>query len=202
LPLTFVGKILKTTKDLSSHTVSLTMKSDTPQQEALIKAAQSGDSAAFEALLQMHYNRIYRFACKWCGNPTDAEDIAQQACMKLARSLGQYRFDASFTTWVYRIVVTTAIDWYRGEEKHTHSDVADCPEPAQPHSDAGIYLQQILHKLESWGEGFKSTLLLVLGEGLSHAEAAAVLSVKESTISWRLHEIRKKLHLLEGRSEV
>ncbi|WP_045857004.1 RNA polymerase sigma factor [Teredinibacter purpureus] len=180
----------------------MTRKSDTP--DTLIKAAQSGDSAAFESLLQLHYDRMYRFACKWCGNPTDAQDITQQACLKLARSLGQFRFDASFTTWLYRLVVTCAIDWHRSETKHTepggdgrrHVTETTREPSVEAQHDSGIYLQQILSRLESWGEGFKATLLLVLAEGLTHAEAANVLAVKESTISWRLHQIRKKLNLL------
>ncbi|SMF61025.1 RNA polymerase sigma-70 factor, ECF subfamily [Alteromonadaceae bacterium Bs31] len=170
---------------------------DSPQDRALIEAAQAGDSKAFETLLQLHYDRLYRFACKWCGNPNDAQDITQQACIKLARSLGQYRFESSFTTWLYRVVVTTAIDWYRSEERHVHDDTEQLPEAStHPSEDSSVYLQQILKKLESWGEGFKSTLLLVFAEGLSHAEAAQVLDVKESTISWRIHQIRKKLSLL------
>ncbi|WP_075188289.1 RNA polymerase sigma factor [Teredinibacter haidensis] len=174
------------------------MTRDSPQQEALIKAAQAGDSAAFESLLQIHYDRMYRFACKWCGNPTDAEDITQQACIKLARSLAQFHFKSAFTTWLYRIIVTCAIDWHRGEERHEHTELSAAETLNQSSEHSGIYLQQILKRLESWGEGFKSTLLLVLGEGLTHAEAAQVLEVKESTVSWRLHEIRKKLSLLEG----
>ena len=170
---------------------------NSPHDKALIQAAQAGDSEAFETLLQLHYDRIYRFACKWCGDSHDAQDIAQQACIKLARAIKQYRFDSSFTTWLYRIVVTCAVDWHRGEARHQHEH-NDAPEAATSDSgnEAGIYLQQILKRLESWGEGFKSTLLLVLGEGLTHAEAAEVLDVKESTVSWRIHEIRKKLGLL------
>ena len=45
----------------------------------------------FETLLNVHYERIYRFAYRWCGNATDAEDITQLACIKLARTIGQFR---------------------------------------------------------------------------------------------------------------
>jgi len=179
------------------------MTSDSPEHQALIRAAQAGDSQAFEKLLQLHYDRLYRFACKWCGNATDAEDIAQQACIKLARSLQQYRFEAAFSTWLYRLVVSCAIDWRRSEDRHQQTALG----PPQPEMEAstsdspesGIYLQQVLKRLESWGQGFKTTALLVLAEGLSHAEAAQVMEIKESTVSWRLHEIRKKLKHYEPR---
>ena len=58
-----------------------------------------------------------------------------------------------------------------------------------------VYLRQLLHKLEGLPEGIKETLLLVHGEGLTHSEAARVLQVKDSTVSWRLHEFRKHYSL-------
>ena len=62
-----------------------------------------------------------------------------------------------------------------------------------------IYLTQILHQLAALGEGMKETALLVHAEGMSHAEAGAVLGVSESTISWRVHTIRKHMGRREAR---
>lgn len=178
------------------------MKRESPQEEAGIRAAQAGDAQAFERLLQQHYDRLYRFACTWSGNATDAQDITQQACIKLAQSIDQFRFDCAFTTWLYRIVVSCAIDWQRREQRHSHIDTSEIPDVGRSDAnDASIFLEQILQRLESWGEGFKSTLLLVFAEGLSHAEAAAVLKVRESTISWRIHQIRQKIRQLAEQEE-
>ena len=55
-------------------------------------------------------------------------------------------------------------------------------------------LHQVLALVEQMGAGFRETLALVIGEGLTHAEAASILAVKESTVSWRVHEIRKRLN--------
>jgi DNA-directed RNA polymerase specialized sigma24 family protein len=63
---------------------------DDPQLTGLIRAAQGGDVAAFAELVDLHYDTIYRFAWKWCGHRTNAEDIAQQSCIKLAGSLAQF----------------------------------------------------------------------------------------------------------------
>ncbi len=62
-----------------------------------------------------------------------------------------------------------------------------------------IYLTQLLRQLEGIGEGMKETALLVHAEGMSHAEAGAVLGVSESTISWRVHTIRKHMGKREAR---
>lgn len=64
----------------------------------LIRRAQNGDLGSFGELLDLHYGTIYRFAWKWCGHRTNAQDIAQQACIKLAGSLTQFRFQAAFTS--------------------------------------------------------------------------------------------------------
>ena len=173
--------------------------------EDLIRAAQSGDADAFERLLEAYYDTLYRFAYKWSGNRADAEDITQQACLKLARALSSYRFESAFTSWLYRVVVNCAKDWARSQGRHSADDLemADyAGDTASAHDglEHQAFLWQILRKLEELPEGIKETLLLVHAEGLTHAEAASVLKVKESTVSWRLHEFRKhyRLALEEG----
>ena len=174
-------------------------------EEALIRAAQAGDGDAFEQLLERHYDTLYRFAYKWCGSRLDAEDVTQQACLKLARGLDQYRFDAAFTSWLYRVVVNCAKDWARSQGRHAGEPVESVAEgyagtaSADDAVEHQAFLWQLLQKLDGLPEGIKETLLLVHAEGLSHGEAAAVLQVKESTVSWRLHEFRKHYRLaLEG----
>ena len=66
-------------------------------------------------------------------------------------------------------------------------------------TEDGIYLGQILAQLANLGEGMKETALLVHAEGMSHAEAGAILGVSESTISWRVHTIRRHMNRQEAR---
>jgi len=166
----------------------------------LIRRAQAGDAASFASLVDLHYDTIYRFAWKWCGHAANAEDIAQLACIKLAGSLTQFRFQAAFTSWLYRLVVSCAQDWQRGQQRHEHEALPE-DEPAADGSrtEDGIYLAQLLEQLDELGEGMKATALLVHAEGLSHAEAGAILGVSESTISWRVHAIRKRMAKHEDR---
>src|SRR5690348_6471697 len=166
---------------------------DPTQLTGLIRRAQGGDVASFAELLDLHYDTIYRFAWKWCGHRTDAEDIAQQACIKLAQSLRQFRFQAAFTSWLYRLVVSCAQDWQRAQQRHRHDELPeDAPGPDARTEDA-IHLNQLLAQLDDIGEGMRETALLVHAEGLSHAEAGEILGVSESTISWRIHTMRKQM---------
>jgi RNA polymerase sigma-70 factor, ECF subfamily len=162
--------------------------------QVLIRRAQGGDSAAFAELVDLHYDTIYRFAWKWCAHRANAEDIAQLACIKLATSLAQFRFQAAFTSWLYRLVVSCAQDWQRSQQRHDHAELLESePEQDPDVPEDHIYLAQLLGQLDELGAGMKETALLVHAEGLSHAEAGAVLGVSESTISWRLHTIRKHM---------
>ncbi len=166
----------------------------------LIRRAQQGDASSFEELLELHYDTIYRFAWKWCGRTADAEDIAQQACMKLASSLGQFRFESAFTSWLYRLVVTCAQDWGRSQQRHDHDVLSgDVLSHDDAQAEDEIYLRQLLAQLDDLGEGMRATALLVHAEGMSHARAGEILGVSESTISWRVHTIRKYMSKREAR---
>lgn len=167
---------------------------DDPQTTVLIRRAQDGNASAFGELVDRHYDTIYRFAWKWCRHRANAEDIAQQACIKLAASIGQFRFQAAFTSWLYRLVVSCAQDWQRSQQRHQHADLTgDELLPDDSRAEDAIYIGQVLEQLEALGEGMKETALLVHAEGLSHAEAGAILGVSESTISWRIHTMRRQM---------
>ena len=161
----------------------------------LIQRAQRGDSAAFAQVVDACYDSIFRFAMKYTGHRQDAEDVAQQACIKLAGSIASFRFESAFSSWLYTLVLNCARDWSRQQSRHTSTATKAVREPADgdDRGEAAVYLQQVLAAVAAMGDGYRDALVLVAGEGMSHGEAAAVLGVKESTVSWRLHEIRKKL---------
>jgi RNA polymerase sigma factor (sigma-70 family) len=172
-------------------------------EQELIRRAQAGDPTAFGELLDLHYDTIFRFAWRWCRDRANAEDVAQLACMKLANSLSQYRFQAAFATWLYRLVISCAQDWKRSQQRHDHDELShDVSVTSESQTEDQIYLAQVLEELADLGEGMKETALLVHAEGMSHAEAGAVLGVSESTISWRIHTIRRHMGKREARVSV
>ena len=95
---------------------------DDQELTGLIRRAQGGDRGAFARLVDSHYDSIHRFAWKWCGHQADAQDIAQQACIKLAGSLPQFRFQSAFRSWLYHLVLSCARDWQRSQRRHDHDD--------------------------------------------------------------------------------
>lgn len=165
----------------------------------LIDQATHGDARAFEALVNRHYQTMFRMAFKWCGNRAQAEDVTQNACIKLASGLKSYGHKAAFTTWLYRLVVNTAMDMQRAEKRHHHAQSAMDDVQSADDTEQAYYAQQMMQQIGRLPPKEKTALLLVFGEGLNHAEAAFVMEVKESTVSWYIHEARKKLEAFEKR---
>ncbi len=171
-------------------------------EKNLIKRAASGDANAFEALVNDYYEVMYKMAYKWCGNQRDAEDITQEACIKLARGISSYKGTSKFTSWLYRLVINAAKDWYKSQNRHPDgSELIESLAVEDSKADEKIYAGQVWQEVYRLPEAEKESLLLVIGQGLSHKDAAKISGVKESTVSWRIHEARKKLQAIFGKEQ-
>lgn len=170
---------------------------DNEQISLLIKRMAAGDSGAFRDLLDAHYAIIYRMAYRFCGNATDAEDVTQMACIKLAQSAYQFGGGSAFTTWLYTVVMNTARDWQRSQNRHTRGavtlDIAENKVSTAANPEQNLEQKQQLERIAALPEAERDAIWLVFGEGLSHKDAALVLGCAEGTISYRIHEARKKL---------
>ena len=162
----------------------------------LVAAAVAGERPAFEALLRRHYERIYRVAWRMTGSAADAEDVAQEVCCTLVQKIGTFRHQARFTTWLVGIVVNACSDHHRRIaaltrlRRHlaTVAGLARAPDGRDLHGR--LWLASAIAKLD---RPLRETVVLVVGEDMSHAEAAPALGVAESTVSWRMHQVRRRL---------
>jgi len=80
---------------------------------ALVRRAQAGDREALSALIQSQQTYVYSIAMSLMHNPADAADMTQEAFIRLMRSLGTYRAETKFTTWLYRLVTNICLDGLR-----------------------------------------------------------------------------------------
>jgi RNA polymerase sigma-70 factor (ECF subfamily) len=162
--------------------------------EGLVAAAAAGDRAAFEALLRRHYDRVHGLAGQLTGSRTDADDIAQEVCCTLVEKIGSFRGEAKFTTWLTGITFNACRDFRRRrrslggmlERLTVLAGIADAP--SDPYD--AIWVKSAVARLKP---ALRDTVVLVAGQQLTHAEAAAVLGVSENTVSWRMHEARRIL---------
>lgn len=173
----------------------------TPDDAELVKQACGGDAKAFELLVNRHYDTIFRFAFQWCRNQSDAEDIAQNVCINLARAIHGFKGRAKFTTWLYRVVINTAIDWQRQNQRHRATVLDDEIASEAADAETTVLAHEVLRQIDLLPEKEKMALLLVAAEDMTHAEAAIIMQVKESTVSWYVHEARKKLGVSPQKKE-
>ncbi len=177
--------------------VDTRMPIDTATPDAdLAAAAIAGDRQAFEALLRRHYGRIHGLAWQLTGSRADADDIAQDVCCTLVKRIGRFRGEAKFTTWLVSITVNAVRDFRRrrrsfGGMVERLAVVVGLAPPADGRDlhDA-MWLRSAVARLKP---AYREAVVLVAGEQLSHAEAAAILGVAEATVSWRMHEARRLL---------
>jgi RNA polymerase sigma-70 factor (ECF subfamily) len=97
-----------------------------PEME-LIREAQSGSRAAFDALVRQYEHQVLRLALHLTGSEHDAEDIYQEAFLKAYRYIGNFRFECSFYTWIYRIVTNLCLDQLRRKKtrREDHAVIVD-----------------------------------------------------------------------------
>lgn len=161
---------------------------------ALAREAASGSRAAFETLLRRHYDRMHRIAWRMTGSAHDAEDVAQEVCCALVERIASFRGEARFTTWLSGIVINACRDHLRRREVTARGKegLSVLAELARPDDGRDLYRQSWLaSEIGCLPGDLRETILLVAGEGLTHAEAGAALGIAETTVSWRLHEARR-----------
>src|SRR6478736_6969350 len=108
-----------------------------PQVDTLIRAAQAGDQDAFEQLVRAYDHSVLRLAVNLLRSPEDAQDVYQEAFLRVYKNIHSFRFDCSFHTWLYRIVTNICLDQLRKKKvRKEEAPVVDTPEGPLDRMDA------------------------------------------------------------------
>ncbi|MDB5525439.1 MAG: polymerase sigma factor [Rhizobium sp.] len=155
---------------------------------------------AFGQLLEMHYDFIHAVAWKWTRSRPDADDIAQDVCIRLASAIAGFRGEGRFRTWLYSLVLNAVRDLARKSTRDRRKTEEWSLDPSTQDGEAQEDdMQEIWTAVQTLSPKQRDAVMLVYSEGLDHAEAADVLGCSESTVSWHLHEARKRLKIILGR---
>lgn len=168
---------------------------------ALAQQAAGGCRISFAALIERYYDRIYRLSWRICGSRALAEDNAQDVCVKLAKAIGGFRGEAAFSTWVWRITLTTASDTLRSGRRTVAVEPAQmlaladatAMQTQAPSPEDAAFGVELWEAVRALPPQQRDAVLLVYGEDMSHAEAAGILGCREKTVSWHLHAAKKTL---------
>ena len=164
----------------------------------LLAACRSGSRSAYEHLYRTHGAKMKSLARNLLGNADDAEDAVQDVFLKIHRSIGNFRGQSAFSTWIYRILVNTCYDVRRKRmrRQETPEEEAGSPEgtfdPPAPRTDhpLRIVLEKSVARL---GDDQKKVFLLFEVEGFSHAEIAGMMRITETASKNKLYQA--KVHL-------
>lgn len=161
----------------------------------LVDRALKGDADAFAELFGRYYPMIYAFAYRLCFNREDAQDVAQEAFVRAARSLGSFRKAASFRPWLYRIALNASHDSHRSLKRKERL-AAEVLAHIEKASEQVPDFSPLHGALEALPENLREAVTLVFFEGMNHATAAKVLGCAETTVSWRIFMAKRKLKRL------
>lgn len=167
-----------------------------PEEPVLIQRASQGDPEAFAVLFHRYHAVIHAFAYRLCFDPAEAQDIAQETFIRAARSLGSFTGAGKadgFRSWLYRIALNAARDSLRHRRRREAlGDEMVFQQTREGRTPTGRFAG-IESALAALPEDLRRTLVLVFYEGLSHAQAAAVLGCAETTVSWRVFRAKRQL---------
>lgn len=168
----------------------------------LITKAQNGDTTAYGELMNLHYRTVEKFAYQCGVRLDDVPDVTQEVFIKLYRFLHQFKQDR-FTTWLYKITLNTARDYYRKESREkvkqektiefAQHDVHGSPEIKVLLFEEDRELHEAILKLD---EKYRMPLILYYFQDLSYQQIADVLNITLSSVKTRLFRAKDSLKIV------
>jgi RNA polymerase sigma-70 factor (ECF subfamily) len=166
------------------------------QELELVRAAQAGDRAAILALVERYQSSVYRFSKRMCPTAHDADDAVQETLLAAVQKLGEFRGEASFSSWLFTIVRssctrrTRALNRSPVMEPVELADDAPRPDELVDHQELRKVLDAALVTLEPM---YREVLLLRDVEGLTAPEVGELLGLSIPAVKSRLHRARAML---------
>ncbi|MGC6425381.1 MAG: RNA polymerase sigma factor [Akkermansiaceae bacterium] len=184
-----------------------------PPDHELVRACQSGDPSAFEALVTRHRGKVYAMVQNMIKNDADAWDLSQEVFIKVWKALPRFEARAKFSTWLYRITHNVVYDWLRKRKVESAGELDDSllsesdvaagsattpnqalrPDEAVKNSELGARIKAALDTLSP---EHRETILLREVQGFDYKEIAKAMDCSLGTVMSRLFYARKKLQAL------
>lgn len=184
---------------------------DSLEIDRLVSVAMQGDDEAFGRVVQIYHGRVYSVILRVVNNPDDARELTQAAWVKAWQRLAEYKREAKFYTWVYRIAVNTALDFLRKRKRRPEvplepvmgddgdhlvmerqRELADELTPAVEMNRKEIR-QAFESGLAGLSDEHRTVLILREVEGMSYDEIAEVMKTRKGTVMSRLFYARRMM---------
>jgi RNA polymerase sigma-70 factor (ECF subfamily) len=178
---------------------------DSSSLSDVIELAQRGDVGAFELIYRLHCRRVYTLCLRMVKDPSEAEDLTQEAFMQLFRKIHTFRGEAAFSSWLHRLTANIVLMRLRKRKPISTSldqIFAGDDGDQRPHNEAGrpdlrltgifdrVNLQRAVDQLP---RGYKTMFILHDVHGYEHSEIAKILGCSVGTSKSQLHKARKQI---------
>ena len=184
------------------------MGSDRLSEAEVIQRAREGDRTAFEYLYRLHSRRVYAVCLRMVGDPTEAEDLTQEAFLRLFRKIHTFRGESAFSTWLHRLAVNLVLMHLRKKSLST-VPIETTPDPddedASSRIDIGapdLFLEGSIDRINlkrciaQLPVGCRTMFVLHDIQGYEHHEIAKILGRSVGDSKSQLHKARRRLREL------
>jgi len=162
----------------------------------LVVRAASGDVEAFEALYRQNIGRVYVLCLRMCGDPSYAEELAQEAFVRAWQKLGSFRGASQFSTWLHRVTVNVVLGDRRSaarREARVKAVGDDLPADLSASDSSPGEAVDLERSIAALPEGARTVFVLHDVEGYRHREIAELTGLAVGTSKAQLHRARKLL---------
>ncbi|MCL4196608.1 MAG: sigma-70 family RNA polymerase sigma factor [Phycisphaerales bacterium] len=174
---------------------------DRVNEQRLIASAKVGDADAVAALIRAHQESLYAFMLRMSGRPEMAEDVVQEAFVRVLKNLDRFDPRYRFSTWLFTIAKRLYVNWMQKFQPLAESDIVNgwSHSGASPEHDAVVLetkataRRAVAAGLSSLGETQREIVLLFHQQDWSISEISLYLSMPEGTIKSHLHRARRKM---------
>lgn len=165
------------------------------QEHDLIKACIKQERWAQKELYETYYSPMMGVCMRYSNNEDDALDILHEGFIKVFRNISKYQVGTSLSAWIRRIMVNTAIDFYRKNIRRRTEDIEDAFDISTEEADAisKCAEKEILEAVQQLSPVYRAVFNLYVIEGYSHKEVGDLLNISESTSRSNLVKARTKL---------
>ncbi len=176
-------------------------------ERELVQRAREGDRLAMTRLYEAHARRVYGVVRRLAGDDHLAEDLSQEAWVRVFQKLHLFRGESAFGTWLYRLATNVALNRLRrGSRRDEVETAAEMPQVTAAPDEAVVNRRVLAAALDRLPEGYRRVLILHDVEGWTHEEIAEALEVAVGTSKSQLHKARARMRELiapaDRRSEI
>lgn len=166
------------------------------EEQEWIREVLSGNKQAYGQIIDKYKNPLYGTILRMTRNPHDAQDLVQEAFIKVYEQLDKYKATGSFSSWFYRVAINHCMDQFR-KKQHKQSEIDT--EMIQDHRHPEIIFlkqeksRQLERLIATLPEDERMIILLRYGQELSYQEISDVLDLSLSNVRNKLHRAKKKM---------